>query len=312
MKIFNKILALAISSLLIFTGCDFKTSSEGLSSSGETMSVEGKKGKVDLKVEPKRIVVFDMGILDSIDVLDLKNIEVAVPVAGLTSYLSKYEKNVNVGDLKEPNFEKIYEFNPDLIIISGRQESFYDKFVEIAPTWYIKSDYPTVVSDFEANMKILGQMFKKDDKVNDILSDMNSKINNLSSKAEKMTEKASIILTNNGSISTYGSGSRFGIIHDYFKVPIADKNIEVSTHGQDINFEYISQINPDIIFIVDRTSVVAGDAKPTDTLNNDLVKGTNAYKNNKMVYLDPEVWYIAGIGLGSVFKMIDQIEVGIK
>jgi iron complex transport system substrate-binding protein len=38
-----------------------------------------------------------------------------------------------------------------------------------------------------------------------------------------------------------------------------------------------------------------------------LVEKTNAYKNEQIVYLHPEVWYLSGGGLVSVAKMVEEI-----
>ena len=64
---------------------------------------------------------------------------VGLPKQSLPPYLDKYNEDqyTNVGSLKEPNFETIYELKPDLIIISARQASLYDEFEKIAPTLYL-------------------------------------------------------------------------------------------------------------------------------------------------------------------------------
>ena len=71
-------------------------------------------------------------------------------------------------------------------------------------------------------------------------------------KATATGKKALIILANEGKISAYGPGSRFGILHDVFGFGAVDPNIEVSTHGKDISNEYIVEMNPDYLFVVDR------------------------------------------------------------
>ena len=59
-----------------------------------------------------------MGALIHLDKLGVK--VAAVPHDGLPNYLSKYEGTTeNAGGLKEPDFEKINELAPDLILISG-------------------------------------------------------------------------------------------------------------------------------------------------------------------------------------------------
>ncbi|HBS44934.1 MAG TPA: ABC transporter, partial [Paenibacillus sp.] len=57
----------------------------------------------------------------------------------------------------------------------------------------------------------------------------------LNEKAKADGKKSLIILANEGKISAYGSGSRFGIIHDVFGFAQADDKIEVSTHGQSVS-----------------------------------------------------------------------------
>ncbi len=91
------------------------------------------------------------------------------------------------------------------------------------------------------------------------------------------------------------------------QVPV-DENIEASTHGQSISFEYIVEKDPDFLFVIDRTAVVGGESSAKEVIENDLVKNTKAYKEGNIVYLDPNYWYLSGGGLVSVSEMI--LEVG--
>ena len=65
-----------------------------------------------------------------------------------------------------------------------------------------------------------------------------------------------VVLTSDKQISAYGSGSRFGLIHDVLGVEPVDKNIEVSLHGQSVSSEYISEKNPDYLFVIDRSAAI--------------------------------------------------------
>ncbi len=82
--------------------------------------------------------------------------------------------------------------------------------------------------------------------------------------------KALIVLGSEGKVSAYGPNSRFGLIHDVFGFKAADEKIEVSTHGQNITFEYILETNPDVLFVVDRDAAVGGDASAKDSIENEL------------------------------------------
>lgn len=271
-----------------------------------TVKVISSHGEVELPVNPKRVVVFDMGILDSLDYLGVEA-EYAVPTANLLDSLSKYETSVNAGGIKEPDMEAVFEFEPDLIIISGRQESYYEELSKIAPTWYVGMDYSSLMEDFVGVYTTLGQVFDKEAEIAAAIKDIEAKISETAVAAGQSEDKALIILTNDGNISAYGSGSRFGVIHDVLGVNAADSAIEASTHGQSVGFEYIAQINPDILFVVDRTAVVAGTTGAGDTLENELVESTSAFRNGKVVYLNPENWYLAGIGLRTFPEMIGEV-----
>lgn len=271
-----------------------------------TVKVNTTHGQVELPVNPKRAVIFDMGILDSLDYLGVEA-EYAVPTANLPDSLSKYGSAVNAGGIKEPDMEAIFEFQPDLIIISGRQEAFYEDLSKIAPTWYASLDYTNLMEDFVDVYTTLGQVFDKEEETAQAIKDIEIKIGETANKANLMEEKALILLTNDGSISAYGAGSRFGLIHDILGVKAADSGIEASTHGQSVGYEYLAKVNPDLLFVVDRTAIVAGTKTASDTLENELAASTNACKNGKVVYLDAENWYLAGVGLRTFPEMIGEV-----
>lgn len=115
-------------------------------------------------------------------------------------------------------------------------------------------------------------------------------------------------MVNDGSLSAYGSQSRFGVIHNEFGVKQIDENIESAKHGQNISFEYIAEKNPDLLFVIDRAAVVGGDNSAKEVLENDIIKETDAYKNDNIIYLDPHVWYVSTGGLTSTNKMVEDIE----
>ncbi len=123
-----------------------------------------------------------------------------------------------------------------------------------------------------------------------------------------MDEKALIVLSNEGKVSAYGPSSRFGILHDVFGFAAADEGIEQSTHGQNITFEYILETNPDILFVIDRDAAVNSTEGAKGTIENELVEKTNAFKNDKIYYLNPDQWYLSGGGLQSVKLMVKDAE----
>ena len=273
---------------------------------GTVVTIEHSKGTTEVPVGAKKAVVFDLSILDTIHALGLEA-ELGLP-SGLPSYLESYSQTATaVGSMKEADLEAIFTFEPEVIFISGRLSDYFDELNEIAPTVYVDLNAATYIEDVKRNVRYVAEIFGSTEKAEELILTLDQKVADVVALATTSEEKALIALTNEGSMSVYGSGSRFGIIHDQLGVKAADDTIESSTHGQEASYEYISEINPDILYVIDRTAAIGGTVLASESLNNDLVNGTNAAKNGKIVYLDSEIWYLAGGGLNSTMKMIEDV-----
>ncbi len=298
--------------ITILAACGNTDTTSGNASSNsndeDVLTIEHELGSTAVTINPSKVVVFDFGILDSLDKMGID--VVGVPQANIPPYLSKYEdeKYENVGALKEPDFEKISEINPDLIIISARQAELYDELSKIAPTIHLGINTNDYLQSFESNMQTLGQIFNQEGYIEQQLASIKSAIEQLSEKTTKNGKNALIILANEGNISAYGPGSRFGIIHDEFGFEPVDAGIEVSTHGMNVSFEYILEQNPDYLFVIDRGAAVAGESSAKQTVENALIEKTKAYQEGNIIYLDPNYWYLSGGGLISVLEMVKEIE----
>lgn len=276
----------------------------------ETVKVTHELGETEVPKNPEKVVVFDFGILDTLDQLGVESVA-GVAQGNIPTYLEQYENTEqyeNIGTLKEADFEAIHAMDPDLIIISGRQAEMYNEFSDIAPTIHLGVDTTDYMNSFTTNMETVGEIFGKEAEVEEELAAINEQIEGIKEKTATSDEKGLIVLANEGKVSAYGAASRFGIIHDVFGVKQADEGIEASTHGQSITYEYILDTNPDMMFVVDRNAAVGNDASAKDSLENELVQKTNAYQNDKIIYLDPDYWYLSGGGLQSVSEMVNAIE----
>ena len=90
-----------------------------------------------------------------------------------------------------------------------------------------------------------------------------------------------------------------------------DANIDTSTHGNEASFEFIVEKNPEYIFVMDRDAAIGTDGAQLakDIMENELVMGTDAYKNGNVVYLEhPAVWYTAEGGINALDLMLQDLE----
>lgn len=287
-----------------------KFAGNGVSADGEKIKITHKLGETEVTKNPSRVIVFDYGIADALNTLDVEII--GLPKSSLPSLLSKYEdgKYENVGSLKEPDMEKVYELKPDLIIMSGRLESYYEELNKIAPTIYLGVDNTDYLGSFKKNMETLGQIFDKEKEVKTQVAKVEEAIGKVNEKAEGVN--ALIALANDNAFSVYGEGSRFGIIHKEFGIEAVDKTIESSTHGQKASFEYILDKNPDYLFVIDRAAVTGGNTSAKEMFDNEIIKKTDAYKNGNIVYLDADVWYTISGGIESTQKMVEEVLEALK
>lgn len=312
-RLFALLTVLALFLAACGSGDDNKESGKSEETKDETLTITHELGETKVKKNPEKVVVFDFGVLDSLKELGVE--VAALPKMAIPPYLSEFEddKYENVGSLKEPDFEKLSEIQPDLIIISTRQAEMYDQFMEIGPTIYLGIDYENYVDSFNNNMKTLGQIFDKEDEVEKKLAEIDDAIQAVNEKASASGKKALIVLANEGKVSAYGPKSRFGFVHDVLGVEPVDENIEASTHGQSISFEYIVEKDPDILYVIDRGAAIGQGEQPAkEVIENDLVKNTKAYKEGNIVYLDPSYWYLSGGGFISMKEMIAEVEKSFK
>ncbi|MDV2887911.1 ABC transporter substrate-binding protein, partial [Alkalihalophilus pseudofirmus] len=89
---------------------------------------------------------------------------------------------------------------------------------------------------FKKNMKLVGEIFGKEDQVAAKLKEIDSTVAKVHKEASEANKKALVVMANEGKVSAFGPSSRFGIIHDVYGFKPADEKIEVSTHGQSVTF----------------------------------------------------------------------------
>ncbi|MBP7100470.1 MAG: siderophore ABC transporter substrate-binding protein [Leptotrichiaceae bacterium] len=311
MKKLVKIILFGLVSTLVFIACS-NSKKEETEKKVETILIQTSKGEVKVPKDIKKVAIFDFGSLDTMDTLGVK-VEIATATQSIPKSIEKYKEGaLDVGTLQEPNLEKLNEFKPDLIIISGRTEKYYDELSKIAPTIFVGLDAKNYMSDLNKTVTNLGKIFGKETEAANKLKELETEISEIKKETANFDKNILVLLTNDGKISAYGAGSRFGWIFTDLGLKSSDENIKASTHGQEVNFEYISEKNPDIIFYVDRAKIAGGSKGGSDTLNNDLVLKSKAGQSNKVISLDPEAWYLMAGGLSSTRLQLNEIKNGIK
>ena len=116
-----------------------------------------------------------------------------------------------------------------------------------------------------------------------------------------------------GGFNVLGNDGRSALIGNEvgFENIGVDANVDTSTHGNEASFEFVVEKNPDYIFVLDRDAAIGTDGAQLakDIMENELIMGTDAYKDGKIVYLEhPAVWYTAEGGVNALGFMLEDLE----
>ena len=278
-------------------------------------SLNGAKESVELEVpyDPQSIAILDMASLDILDALGVGNRVVGTADTSL-EYLQGYISDdiANLGTIKEADLEAVMACEPDVIFIGGRLASSYDALSEIAPVVYLSTDTEIgVVESVRQNAVTIASMFGLEEEVDALMADFDSRIAALSEFADGKT--AIVGMCTSGSFNVLGNDGRCSIIGREigFENIGVDADLETSTHGNEASFEFIVDKAPDYIFVMDRDAAIAteGAKLAQEIMENELVMGTDVYKNGHIVYLaHPAVWYTAEGGITALDVMLSDLE----
>lgn len=271
----------------------------------EPVTVETYRGPVEVQKSPEKIAVFDVSALDSLAALGV--IPGAVVENVFVDYLDASTKDAEIiGTLHEPDYEALAAFAPDLVIAGGRSYKVVPDLQKIAPTVDMTIWEDSVAQGLD-RLEAFGQIFGKEAEAAALTAAFNEQLEATKAVAEGKG-KALIVMTVGPKISAYGASGRFGWLHKALGLEEAVEEVEQATHGEAISFEFIRDANPDILIVVDRLAAIGseGEAAAT-TLDNALVHETNAWKNDKVIYIESAPLYVAGGGIQSMSKTLDQI-----
>ena len=277
-------------------------------------SFNGNKEEVNLEVpyDPERIAVLDMASLDILDNLGMGDRVVGSASTSL-EYLTDYVDNeevANLGTIKEADLEAVMECDPDVIFIGGRLASSYDALSEIAPVVFLSTESELgFVKSVTKNAETIASMFGLEDEVSKKTEGFDERIKALKKTAEGKT--ALVGMTTSGSFNLMGNDGRCSIVGREVGFENLTAAESTSTHGNEASFETVVEKNPDYIFVMDRDSAIGADGAQTakEIVENELVMGTDAYKNGRIIYLEhPAVWYTAEGGITALNIMLSDLE----
>ncbi len=268
---------------------------------------------VTFEAMPEKMVVFDYGFLDTLEALGVEGVAGVAKDSTLPAHLEEFsdDKYVNIGTLKEPLLEDIAEIGPDVIFISGRQATYYDELKEIAPVVFVGTSQDDYWNTFLASVDVAAKMFDKEKEAEEYIAKIDAALAEINTLAGNY-ETTLVTMYNEGKLSGFATNSRFGYMYEKYGFKPVTEDIEASSHGSNFGFEAILEFNPQVLFVIDRTAATGVESNIKADMENEIIKKTEAFKNNRIVYLDGPLWYLSGGGLQSELAKIEEVLAELK
>jgi iron complex transport system substrate-binding protein len=271
------------------------------------------QGETTVSGVPAKVLVQDWASLDNLAALGVS--VAGVPSSNAPGYLKDVipADALALGSLFEPDFEGIAASESDVYFISGRSASVYPTAKDILPTVDLSVNNTAIVEGLKNNLTTLGTIFDKQDKAAELIANVDAKVAEAKAAAEGKG-KALVLGTNAGKLGVYGPDSRVSWVYNELGMASALPEVKDGDHGGDaVTFEFLLEMNPDWVFVVDRD---AGTGENTGAaqalLDNELFNQTTAAKEGQIVYLDSQAAYITMNGYQAVTLLLDQVIAGLN
>lgn len=320
----KKILTLMMLLTMVF--CMAACGNTETNDNAETITIQAlnaNKEMTDIEVpyDPQRIAILDMPALDIVDALGVG--ERVVGSAKVTiEYLTDYNPDnsdgaiMNLGTVKTADLEKVAACEPDIIFIGGRLSSVYADLEAIAPVVYLAVDYEKgIVESTRSNAQTIASIFGKEAEVDAMFTGFQPRIDALNTI---LNDKDVLLgMYNSNTLGLMDTASQLNIIANELGANNLGESVGESTkatHGEEASWETIITLNPEYMFILDRsTATEAADASvmgAREVIENNLIKEMDVYKNGKIVYFieHANVWYTSTGGVQALNTMLADLE----
>ncbi|MBL3731530.1 ABC transporter substrate-binding protein [Lysinibacillus sp. HST-98] len=254
-----------------------------------TIEYLGESYEVPEKVE--RIVVTGaMEAMEDMVMLDVHPVG-AIAIGGKFPelYASVTDKAESIGEKIKPNFEKILELNPDVILGSTKfPEEVQSKLEKIAPTILVSH----ISTNWESNLNLLAELTGKQADAEKILSTYKANIEAAKSTlTEKLQDqKVAAIRIRGGQAYVYPKEVFLNAVL-YGELGLAVPNEVAKAKSQEaISVEQLADMNPDYLFVQFSTDENADAPNALeDFKKNPIIQNITAFKNDQVFVnvLDP-------------------------
>ncbi len=189
------------------------------------------------------------------------------------------ESILDTGSHAEPDFDKVIEADPTLIISGYRYGDHADKLKQAAPdAAFVDTDNPDLsATDYtKAQVEMLGEIFCKQSEAEELLGQFEVAV--ADAKAAYDPEMTVMGLVTSGNEIRYANPTDGRGASVFFSLldltPALDQDGSSNHQGDDISLEAIGQSGADFFLVMDRDAAVADEGEATPAI--ELIEGSSA------------------------------------
>ena len=289
------VLCLALLTLLVAAGCGSQASAPQASSGDKVLAVihDAMGREVTLTKKPERIVVTSASFLEPLH-------EVGGDVVGRPDSKTKmpeYAKDkASVGKVYQIDVEKVLACEPDLVIVN---KGMNEKLVDTLESNGIQTAVLDMKSydDVKNEVQVLAQITGEPQKGEQLIHDMDAKIQAIKDKIPQDAHRVSILHTTNQGLSVQLEGSIAGCtarLLGWDNVAAGMTPLEKNPDAAPYSLETLVEQNPEILFITSMGKLEEAKAGMEQTMTeNPAWQTVDAVKNGRVYYLPQDLFLLS-------------------
>lgn len=208
----------------------------------------------------------------------------AITVAGKFPelYAAATGKSQSIGEKQQPNFEKILELKPDVILGTTKfQKEAVEKLQKIAPTILVSH----ISTNWEANLKLMAELGGKTSKAEELLSKykVDTQAARESLKTKLQGKKVAAVRIRGAQMYVYPKDVYFNpVLYDELALEVPSQ-IAAAKLQDALSVEQLAVMNPDYLF-VQYVAAENQDAQNAfeELKKNPIVQNVKAFKENRV------------------------------
>ncbi|MDR0446177.1 MAG: ABC transporter substrate-binding protein [Oscillospiraceae bacterium] len=295
---------------------------------------------VTLTPNPARVAIYDYAILDILYNIGFENTgiqQLIVPSKDTLPDALEYYKNqgddkvLTGGTLFYVDWDVLDLVQPELVILGGRSFGMNasgerlgreenEKFRTDTEERYNQTVFAklsvgagdaALLTDMERNIAALSAIFPAaSDELEAKFEEIKSEIAAIHAKVEASGKNALFaMMVDQTTLSVFLPSSRFDMLYEEFGfASAASEAVEwTDQHGFDVRAEYVLEVDPDVIFLLDRSATVGTGAGAENFINDPIIARTRAAVAGDIYVLTGDAWYTMTGGFSAAEAMISDI-----